>query len=174
MSNTFITSDSHFNHAKICQFTNNDGTKVRPWDNIEEMDEAMTANWNAVVKPGDKVYHLGDVAMTRRGLDVLSRLNGKKVLVKGNHDVEKLSVYSQYFYDVRGSHQLAGFLLTHIPIHPASIERWKGNFHGHLHSNRVMLDNTIDPRYLCLCVEHTNFAPIALEEAKARFQAQQA
>lgn len=180
MSNIFITSDSHFGHRGATIFTNNDGSKLRPWNTVEEMDEAMIERWNKVVRPKDKVYNLGDVVINRRALPTLSRLNGEKVLIRGNHDVFRLEEYTPYFKDVRGVGELDGFVLTHVPIHPTSIERWKGNFHGHLHSNRVMLDGkypsytpTVDPRYLCLCVEHTDFQPISLEDAKARFKGQQ-
>jgi len=62
MPSVFLVSDTHFGHAGVCRFTRNDGvTKLRPWDNAEEMDEAMVAAWNERVKPNDKVYHLGDV-----------------------------------------------------------------------------------------------------------------
>lgn len=86
----------------------------------------------------------------------------------------QLKDYTPYFRDIRGVGVLDSFVLTHIPVHPSSIERWKGNFHGHLHSNRVMTpEGGIDERYLCLCVEHTDFQPIALEDAKKRFEEQQ-
>jgi calcineurin-like phosphoesterase family protein len=79
---------------------------------------------------------------------------------------------------VRGVGVIDKFILTHIPVHPASLGRWEGNFHGHLHSNRVMrkdspLSDVVDERYLCLCVEHTDFTPISLEDAKKRFMEQQ-
>lgn len=173
MSNIFLTSDTHFGHAGVTRFLNNDGSKMRPWDNIEDMDEALVAKWNALVRPKDKIYHLGDVVINRKALKILEQLNGDKVLIKGNHDLFRLEEYTKYFRDIRGVGVLDGFVLTHIPVHPASIERYKGNFHGHLHSNRVMLDGKIDPRYLCLCVEQTGFEPIALEEAKKSFQEQQ-
>ena len=173
MSNIFITSDTHWGHKGVTVFTNDDGSKLRPWDTTEEMDEAMIEKWNATVRPNDKVYHLGDVVINRKALPTLSRLNGEKVLIKGNHDVFRLEEYTPYFRDIRGVGTLDGFVLTHVPVHPMSIERWTGNFHGHLHSNRVMLGEGIDPHYLCLCVEHTNFQPIALEEAKKRFEEQQ-
>lgn len=186
MSNVFITSDTHFGHHGVTKFLRDDGSKLRPWDTIEEMDEALVENWNKVVRPQDKVYHLGDVVINRRAIPTLGRLNGEKILIKGNHDVFRLSEYAPYFKDIRGCGVLADFALTHVPIHPQSLERWKGNFHGHLHANRVMTEVTrfsrsigehntlvIDPRYLCLCVEHTNFTPVSLEDAKKMFEAQQ-
>lgn len=180
MSNTFITSDTHWGHAGVVRFLNDDGSKLRPWATTEEMDEAMIEKWNVLVRPNDTVYHLGDVVINRRALPTLGRLNGEMILVKGNHDVFRLEEYTPYFKDIRGVGVLDNFVLSHIPAHPDSLERWKGNFHGHLHSNCVMRngkyaddDLVIDERYLCLSVEHTNFQPISLEDAKKRFEAQQ-
>jgi calcineurin-like phosphoesterase family protein len=160
---------------------------MRPWDTVEAMDEAMVERWNSVVRPQDTVYHLGDVVINRKALPTLGRLNGQKTLIKGNHDVFRLEEYTPFFKDIRGVGALDGFVLTHVPVHPDSIERWTGNFHGHTHWHRVMRkanlredcdgnvlwDTVIDKSYLCLCVEHTNFTPISLEDAKARFEAQQ-
>ena len=70
MNNVWLVSDTHFGHANACVFRNSDGTKMRPWDDVNEMDEVMVDNWNRVVKPGDRVYHLGDVAINRRYVSV--------------------------------------------------------------------------------------------------------
>lgn len=161
MPTVFLISDTHFGHAGMCRFLNQDGSKVRPWDNPDEMDEAMVDNWNRVVKTGDKVYHLGDVAMAKKNLAILSRLNGRKVLIKGNHDIFKIKDYAEHFYDVRASHKLGNFILTHIPVHPDSItNRWcAGNVHGHMHNN--VID---DPRYHNVSVERINYTPYPFDE----------
>lgn len=86
MPNIFITSDTHFGHKGVCEFLRNDGSKLRPFTSVEEMDEIMVERWNSVVKPKDKVYHLGDVIINRKAMKTLARLSGEKVLVKGNHD----------------------------------------------------------------------------------------
>jgi len=88
MPSVFLVSDTHFGHMGVCKFTRNDGvTKLRPYSTPEEMDEDMIAKWNAKVKPTDKVYHLGDVVINRKALPTLHRLNGDKVLIRGNHDI---------------------------------------------------------------------------------------
>ena len=168
MSNTWVYADPHFFHPGICKFLRADGTKLRPWDDSDEMSEMMIYEYNKVVKPEDRVYILGDVAMNRKALDkCLPRLMGRKVLVKGNHDMDKLSYYSRYFDDIRAYVCKKGFIMSHIPIHPASLGRWDLNIHGHLHAGKVM-DGGLEPwspeddRYRCVSVEHTNYKPILL------------
>jgi calcineurin-like phosphoesterase family protein len=168
MTDVFLTSDTHFSHKGIVEFNGVHGTKLRPWDTIEEMDEALIENWNKVVRPEDKVYVLGDVALGKNGLAMISRCNGTKILVKGNHDQEELKEYMKYFKDVRAITKKGSAVLSHVPIHPDSLPRWANlNIHGHLHDGRVMLpDGEIDRRYICVSVEHTNFAPILLEDVE--------
>ena len=158
MPTTFLVSDTHFGHKGVCHFLNADGSKLRPWDNPDDMDRDMVASWNSVVRPNDKVYHLGDVVINRRALSILDELNGDKVLIKCNHDIFKLHEYTRYFRDVRAYHVMNNFILSHIPVHPDSKGRFAGNIHGHLHSRR--LD---DAWYHCVCVEQTDFRPISFE-----------
>ena len=180
MPNVFLTSDTHFGHANICKFTNYDGSPVRPWDSVEEMDEEMVKRWNETVGPKDKVYHLGDVVINRRALATLDRLNGDKVLIKGNHDIFPLKDYVKYFRDIRGYHVLDGMILSHIPVSKGSIARFGTNIHGHTHGNRVMKTagvwpfkkQVIDPVYFCVCVEQTDFRPILFEDAIQRIKDQ--
>ena len=171
MTETFLVSDTHFGHGNICRFKRDDGTDLRPWDDVFEMDEALVERWNSVVGPSDKVYHLGDVAIPRRGLQVLERLNGNKVLIRGNHDIFKLSDYAAYFRDVRGCHYLDGLILTHIPVHPDNLTRYRGNIHGHLHFRRILNpDGTPDERYQCVCVEHIDYTPIDFEILRQHYR----
>jgi len=172
MPATFLVSDTHFGHAGVTKFLHEDGTKLRPWDTPEEMDEAMVKAWNERVRPKDKVYHLGDVVINRRALPILSRLNGDKVLIRGNHDIFKDEDYYPYFRSLRGYHVMNGMILSHIPIHEASLGRFGVNIHGHLHAGRVMKDGAVDVRYHCVCVEQTDFAPILLEDVIKRIEAE--
>lgn len=174
MPSVFLTADPHFGHKGVCKFLRPDGaTKLRPWDSPEEMDEAMVANWNDTVRPNDKVYVLGDVVINRRALATVGRLNGDKVLIKGNHDIFKLEEYTPYFRDIRGYHVMNGLLLSHIPVHEESLARFGTNVHGHLHANEVMKTDAngvrvIDPRYVCVSVEHTDFRPVLFENVLKR------
>ena len=172
MSNIFLCSDHHFGHANILTFLTSDGSRVRDFDSVEQMDETMVENHNRVLRPKDKVYFLGDVAFNKKTLATLARLNGEKVLIKGNHDQEKLTEYQKYFKDVRGSHQFDGLILSHIPIHLDSLGRWGANIHGHLHTNQVMIRGFSnkpvepDPKYLNVSMEQIAYTPISLEAAK--------
>lgn len=187
MPSVYLTADPHFSHAGICRFTYIDAEtgeekKVRPFTDPQEMNEFMIKAWNETVKPVDKVYVLGDVAMKDQYWhDVLPRLNGDLVLIAGNHDMAKPNVKNKYFRDVRACHVMNGCILTHIPIHKASMARFGCNIHGHLHQNSVkkargvnaktgeiLYSNEIDPDYICVSVEHTGFKPILFEDVLKR------
>lgn len=178
MPSVFLTSDTHFGHAGVCRFTCDDGvTKIRPWTDPDEMDEEMVKRWNETVRPNDKVYHLGDVVINRRCLQILRRLNGDKVLIKGNHDIFKLQDYLPHFRDIRGYHVMNNMILSHVPVHPESFGRFRANIHGHLHQRRVMCEvwgeMQVDPRYFNVSVEQTDFRPILFEEVLKRIAEQQ-
>ena len=184
MPSVFLVSDTHFGHAGVCRFMRDDGvTKLRPWDNPEEMDEEMVKRWNETVKPTDKVYHLGDVVINRKALKTLARLNGDKVLIRGNHDIFRDDEYRMYFRELRAYHVMNGMILSHIPIHTESLGRFGVNIHGHLHANRVKkivgvdvrsgefkYSHEHDIRYHCVCVEQTDFRPILFEDVMKRIK----
>jgi calcineurin-like phosphoesterase family protein len=80
---TYFTADQHWGHEAIISMCK------RPFASVEEMDETMIANWNAVVSRGDNVWHVGDFAHRcdlKRKRAIFSQLNGSKHLVPGNHD----------------------------------------------------------------------------------------
>jgi calcineurin-like phosphoesterase family protein len=187
MPSVFLYSDPHFGHAGVCRFTHGDtGVKIRPWTDPDEMDEAMVKLYNDRVKPNDKVYFLGDVVINRKSLGIMRRLNGDKVLIRGNHDIFRDDEYREHFRELRAYHVMNGMILSHIPIHSASLGRFGVNIHGHLHTNRVMKakginyptgeiiysETEIDPRYHCVCVEQTDFAPILFEDVIKRIEEQ--
>jgi calcineurin-like phosphoesterase family protein len=185
MPAVFLVSDTHFGHAGVCRFTHPDNpeVKLRPWTDPEEMDEEMVRRWNETVRPSDKVYHLGDVVINRKALRTLHRLNGDKVLIRGNHDIFRDEEYRTYFRELRAYHVLNGMILSHIPVHEASIGRFGVNIHGHLHASRVKRARGVDAktgavlygtendvRYHCVCVEQTDFRPILLEDVYKRIR----
>jgi calcineurin-like phosphoesterase family protein len=185
MANKFVIGDTHFGHTNSWEkFKLPNGDPLRPFTSTEEMDEAMIARWNAKVNPEDTVYHVGDVVINRKSLHLVKRLNGKKRLIRGNHDIFKDADYNEVgftaLYGVRVF--VDKFILSHIPLHPDSVtDRFRVNVHGHLHANEVMRTRTNmvhgymtglvtepDPRYLCVSVEHTNYEPLSFEEVDER------
>lgn len=165
MTNTFFISDTHFGHeGTATKFKREDGSPLRPFSSVEEQDETMVSNWNEVVKEKDRVYHLGDFCMSRRYLSVLERLNGRIAIVLGNHDIWGLKDWNKYpnvdkllGYRMFPQH---GIVCSHIPVSIRQLEgRFKYNVHGHLHHNTMD-----DPRYVCVCVEHTNYTPVSFDE----------
>lgn len=175
----WFISDTHFSHDGVCRFTRNDGSPLRPWNDVMEMDEVLIDNWNKVVKKDDLVIHVGDVCFSGQRYDIIMpRLKGRKHLIRGNHDLFSEGRYQRYFQKVLGIKVLDQYAITHVPIHPESMARWKGNIHGHLHSNNVTLlskktgealTGRNDPRYFNVSVEQINYTPINFEEIKKEF-----
>lgn len=183
----FVISDTHFGHTNSWEkFKLANGDPLRPFTSTEEMDETMVERWNAKVGPHDVVYHLGDVVINKKSLHHVKRLNGKKRLVRGNHDIFKDREYNEAgFESLYGVRVFVDkFIMSHIPLHPDCItERFKVNVHGHTHANEVMwmqmknnglgvttYEPGVDPRYLCVSVEHTNYEPLHFDEIEARIQ----
>ena len=82
----WFTADTHFGHEKLVKNTH------RPFANSFEMDNILVKNWNSVVNDDDIVYHLGDFCWINKTLaweHYLAQLNGKIVLIKGNHDLRR-------------------------------------------------------------------------------------
>lgn len=167
---TWVYSDPHFYHGNICWFEREPGVKLRPWDDANEMTEDMIRWYNEMVDDQDRVYILGDVAFSPANIkNSVGRMKGRKVLVPGNHEPPKMRKYFDLFDDVRGYVVKKDFIMSHIPIHPGSLSRWKLNIHGHTHANQVPSTNDVnedvmDNRYFCACVEQTNFRPILLDD----------
>lgn len=165
----FVCADNHWGHPGVCKFENN-GKKDRPWTDPEEMNKDMIALWNDTVGEHDRVYCLGDWSMKREFIKIAAQLKGKKVLVKGNHDIFNLEDYTPYFEDIR-AYVVGGvvgsgcrYIMSHIPIHPQSLSRFDVNIHGHLHVQRVKKENgELDLRYVCVSMEQIDFKPILLD-----------
>lgn len=170
MKNIWFTSDTHFQHKNIINFTGLDGqTPIRLHDNrkfdsVEEMDELMIQNWNRDIKPQDKVYHLGDVGFGNENtlVNILKRLNGHKRLIVGNHDniVPKLinCFEKTMLWRIFTEH---GFMATHVPVRQDQLTG-RGvhfNVHGHIHEKSME-----EPYYMCVCVEHWDYCPVHLDQ----------
>ena len=85
----YFISDTHFNHNNIIKYCN------RPFKSINEMNQTIINNWNKTVKADDEIYHLGDLVLGKKEemYNTVSNLNGKKYLIRGNHDKLSISIY---------------------------------------------------------------------------------
>lgn len=178
----FFTSDLHLGHENVIKF---DG---RPFKTIEENDEELIKRWNAKVNRGDLVYVLGDLIWkTRNGdaADIIRKLNGQIILIKGNHD--------RFLHNAKAKNALAAVkdyddikvkledgsvrrcILSHYPIF-----FYNGHYHnaimlyGHVHETREYdlvkqyskwLNENECPVEMynvgCMC---WNYEPVTLEE----------
>lgn len=164
----WFTSDTHFNHANVIEYSS------RPFENLEAMTEAIVENWNRVVKPGDTVFHLGDFALSWGKRDkemidgLLTRLNGQKWLIIGNHDREEVirnprwvsaRHYHEIKIDVGGKHKQK-IVLSHYPMRSwNNMHYGSWMLHGHSHGNLIDIGGKI----VDVGVDVWNFAPISAE-----------
>lgn len=180
MSNVFLTADLHLGHEKTCTvFEGHDGRPLRPFVNADEMDQTIIKNFQARLTKNDTLYVLGDVCIDPKNLWKLHEIPGRKTLIPGNHERLPMSRYLEFFDDVevykvfKTSGLYKRFVCSHVPMHPDSVTRWGANVHGHLHSDYVRLrpgHTDPDPRYLCVSLEQTNYAPLHLDEVRARLE----
>jgi calcineurin-like phosphoesterase family protein len=136
MSKNFYIADLHFGHKNIIRYDN------RPFISVNEMDNVLIKNWNYVVSNDDFVYILGDISWydDSRTVDIFSRLNGHKILIKGNHD--KISSYLRTSFDkvvdyLEINDNGNKVVMSHYPM-----PFWNGQFrdsvhlYGHIHNSR--------------------------------------
>lgn len=135
----WFCSDPHYYHKNIIKYCN------RPFDNIDSMNETLINNWNGCVNEHDVIFCLGDFCFgnTKKWQDILSKLNGKKYLILGNHDEESFKedflcnfevvCYGMHIY-VDGQ----SIYLSHYPFlcFPGSYNNNKPTWQlfGHVHS----------------------------------------
>lgn len=156
MSRVWVTSDTHFFHKNIIKYTN------RPFHSVEEMNMTMIENWNKTVKVDDIIFHLGDFALGDENTirDLLTSLNGRKILIQGNHDIKKPVFYRNlgfsevYKYPIFYQSQI---ILSHKP-QLQIIGTTLLNFHGHIHEKE-----NVSSQHFNLSVEQTNYTPIQLD-----------
>ena len=172
---TWVISDTHFGHANIIRHGE------RPFDTVDEMDETLVSNWNTAVRENDTVYHLGDLCgprMDSRVEEIAEQLHGRIVLITGNHDritpriaATLARVTGPQRLQTRGK-GVPGVVLSHVPVHNAGTDepgriKVVGNLHGHIHQR-----TSPTPLHCNVCVEHTGYRPIRLEEAIERLSEQ--
>lgn len=171
MSNTFFTSDHHFGHNNIIRFCD------RPFESVDEMDEILIERWNQKVRKHDRVYHLGDFAMTKNKEkvgEIIDRLNGKIYLIKGNHESsalqhkEKFEWIKDYFElkinDPDSSNGNRKIMLFHY-----AMRTWRGSHHGNWHlygHSHGTLPDLPNEHCFDIGVDCHDFYPLEFEEVK--------
>jgi len=164
----WLTADTHYGHANIIKYCN------RPFSSVEEMDEAMIRNHNAVVRPGDIWYHLGDFAMGRHD-DYLSRLNGgAKHLIFGNHDHRNRTTQAKGWTSMGDiAHvQFPGIDIPVVLFHYA-MRVWNRSHHGALHLYGHSHGTLPGDSQSCdVGVDCWGFKPITIDRAIARMKTQ--
>ena len=179
----WVISDTHLFHRNILTFRDSQTNKLVRGDlfsNVNEMNEYMLEKWNSVVKPGDRVYHLGDVFIGSRE-DFSSfwpKFNGSKNLVVGNHDDIRFLSSGGFFKKVQMWRMFPefGLMLSHVPLHESSLMKLidkKGKFpedaetllncHGHIHQNP-----SPQGPYKNLSVEAIDYTPVNIEDLRVK------
>jgi len=156
--NIWITSDTHFYHSRIISSELED----RPFDDMNDMNEAIVDNWNSLVHPKDIIFHLGDVSLGRAQdtRDICNSLNGLKVLVYGNHDYQRTVSFWQkagFVYISKKPIDLGAVILSHEPLKEVPDEVF--NIHGHTHSKI----RKVSERHINVSMDVTDFKPVLLE-----------
>lgn len=169
--NTWIMGDMHFGHKNVCRFRTQ-------FSSPEEHEEHIIEQWNKTIKKGgDRIFVLGDAAFTNEGLHKFKRLQGRKLLVRGNHDTLPTQMYLAYFEQIYGIIQHKGAWLSHAPVHPAEL-RGCINIHGHVHNKTIQREVWMksgreasihmgyedDPHYINACPEAMGYAPVLFQD----------
>lgn len=165
----YFIADTHFRHESVIEMCN------RPFANVDEMDEALIRNWNHKVKKQDEVYILGDFlykGTAEDAIHILRQLNGKKYLIRGNHEKYlkssdfDLSLFEwvKDYYSFKENKQQ--WVLFHYPI-----LEWEGYFrnsillYGHVHNNcSEYFSDLLGVRAVNVGVDMIDFTPISQQE----------
>lgn len=169
MPKVFFTADPHIHHKNIIHYCN------RPFSSIEEMDETIIKNWNSKINNEDTVYILGDFVLAwsfNRASETIKKLNGKKILILGNHDNPQ--IYKKLLIDkvIEGLYDtkkicIEGKIiwLSHYPH-----RSWNSSFHGawhlfgHVHGRIPDYGFSTD-----VGMDKWNFYPVSFEELREYF-----
>lgn len=154
----FITSDHHFFHKNVITY------EARPFEDVEHMNKKLINNWNKVISKNDKVFHLGDFSFANKEKtkEIVSKLNGYKILIMGNHDKSR----KPSFYLECGFNEVykwpiiycQWYILSHEPVYLEKNSPYI-NIHGHVHSKKYEGTSHIN-----VCVENTEYYPVLFSD----------
>lgn len=166
---TFFTSDIHFDHVNIIAYCN------RPYNSIEDMNEDIVNRWNARVPKDGTVFVLGDVSFAKdhdKTRFYLSRLNGTKHLIRGNHDYHVPNeAWEIDFVSVQDLHEIQvgkskKIVMCHYPM-----ESWNGShrgswhLYGHMHGSKP---DPVDSLKIDVGVDTNGMNPYTWDEVVAK------
>ena len=158
----FVIADTHFGHNNIIGYEN------RPFRDVREMDTKLIELWNSTVAAEDIVYMLGDFTLSRnKGIitNLVSKLNGRKILIMGNHDTRKPKDYVECGFEVATRKPMMvepGVILMHEPFEDKFlIAKNYLYFFGHIHANHSLMDDY--KNCMCVSVERIDYHPVDLD-----------
>lgn len=166
----YFTADEHYFHSNILMWRDDKSRRV--FKSVDDMNRTMINNHNSVITSEDTTYHLGDFTWTKSWKDsahILAKLNGKHILILGNHDLFNAFDYLHLgFHSVHTSleydYMCERFILIHDPAIAGVIKNQKF-IHGHTHGlGKRLADNTY-----CVSVELHDYKPISIYEISEAF-----
>lgn len=167
----YYIADLHLFHSNIIKLNN------RPFKNVTEMNETIVNNYNSIVTKKDTVYFLGDMMYPKNeeellnGINLIRKLNGKKILIAGNHDRYALRnrEFKKLFFEIRDYMEIIDSAKKVVMFH-YPMQEWNGFFsgaihlHGHTHNNKIANgDQKLLNRYN-VGVDVTDFKPVTLSQ----------
>lgn len=166
-TNIFVLSDNHFNHWNINNLCD------RGFKNVVHMNQSMIDRWNQVVKPDDMVINVGDIVYTQGSSDeianIISVLNGRKILVIGNHDRKTYSWYINNGFDfvcesMTWNYNGKKILFIHNPheVEPVDYNRYHYVIHGHQHNHSPFIRRNRGCLFINVSVEQIKYTPLSL------------
>ena len=169
MNKIYLIADCHFYHNNIIKY------ESRPFENIVHMNEELIFRWNKIVDDSDRVFVLGDFSFGNREqtTNILKRLNGRKILIMGNHDKSR-SV--KWWLEV-GFHEVCSnpiildefLVLSHEPPTYYNFNTPYFYIYGHVHSSELY--PTVSAKSCCVSVERWNYEPVELNTIKTLVKA---
>ena len=167
----YFTSDLHLGHRSIIHMNE------RPFEDVDQMNQILIHNFNAYVKKNDTVYILGDLAYKLKvdeANEIIKKLNGKKILIRGNHDKQ----YDESLFEEIVDFKVIPYNGLRISLMHYPLLEWphyyqKGiHLHGHQHNkleyNQLMKEQGI-LRY-DVGADANNYRPVSIEEILQFFE----
>lgn len=159
----YFIADTHFFHKDIIDICD------RPFVNLHAMHEYLIRYWNYTISENDEVYICGDFAIGSKDeiADILSKLNGRKYLIMGNHDTLSIKDYYEIGFEKVYDKPVVldnFWILSHEPLFMTPSMAYV-NIFGHVHNNPIY--SNYSTHHFCVCVERLNFRPILFDTIKS-------